>query len=80
VISKTSDKTVANTLAHAFAADRVWLGPNPGNPPASFIIDDQDRHLECFRKEWPGSATALEAMGARRLATRMFSAKISYKD
>ena len=49
---KTSDKNVASTLAHAFAADRIWLGRIHGDPPASFI-DDKDRQLDVLQKEWP---------------------------
>ena len=48
----TSDKTVLNTLAHVFAADRVWLGRIQGNPPANFIAPE-DRQLSVLQKEWP---------------------------
>src|SRR5580658_5521919 len=49
---KTSEKCVVSTLAHAFAADRFWLGRFQGNPPATFI-DDKDRDFHVLRKEWP---------------------------
>src|ERR1700693_3232959 len=49
---KTSDKTVAGTLAHAFAADRVWLGRIQGNPPANFI-EYNHRPPAVLRHEWP---------------------------
>ena len=74
----TSDKTVAGTLAHAFAADRVWLGRIQGNPPASFI-DDNDRRLDVLRQEWPALQQRWKQWAAP-LADRDVLPKISYKD
>src|SRR4051794_22712777 len=39
---KTGDRTIINTLAHIFAADRVWLHRVNGRRPAVFI-EDRDR-------------------------------------
>ena len=75
---KTSDKTVASTLAHAFAADRVWLGRIQGNPPASFI-DDKDRRLDVLQKEWPALQQRWNHWAAP-LTDQDVLAKISYKD
>jgi uncharacterized damage-inducible protein DinB len=75
---KTSDKTIAGTLAHAFAADRVWLGRIQGNPPASFI-DDQDRRLEVLKKEWPALQQRWKQWSTP-LTDQDILAKISYKD
>src|ERR1700676_3078300 len=75
---KTSDKNIASTLAHAFAADRVWLGRIQGNPPATFI-DDKDRQLDVLKTEWP----ALQQRWKQRatpLSDQSVLAKISYKD
>ena len=49
---KTADRSVVETLAHVFAADRVWLGRVQGTPPASFI-EDRDRELTVLNQEWP---------------------------
>ena len=75
---KTSDKTIAGTLAHAFAADRVWLGRVQGNPPASFI-DDQDRQLDVLKKEWPALQQRWKQW-SMPLTDQDVLAKISYKD
>jgi len=47
---KTSDRTVLDTLAHVFAADRTWFGRIQGDPPASFI-NSEDRQLSVLEKE-----------------------------
>jgi uncharacterized damage-inducible protein DinB len=75
---KTADKNVANTLAHAFAADRVWLGRIQGNPPASFI-DDNDRQLNVLRQEWPALQKRWKQWAAP-LSDEDVLEKISYKD
>src|SRR6185295_19479555 len=48
----TADKSVVGTLAHVFAADRVWIGRIQGRPPAKFITDE-DRNLALLQREWP---------------------------
>lgn len=75
---KTSDKTVAGTLAHAFAADRVWLGRIQDNPPASFI-DDKDRQLDVLHREWPALHQRWKEWAAP-LSDQDVLTKISYKD
>ena len=75
---KTSDKCVASTLAHAFAADRVWLGRIQGNPPATFI-DDSDRQFDILQKEWPALQQRWKQWAAT-LTDQDALAKISYKD
>jgi|SRR5579871_3315882 uncharacterized damage-inducible protein DinB len=75
---KTSDKCVASTLAHAFAADRVWLGRIQGNPPATFI-DDNDRRFDVLKTEWPALHGRWKQWAAP-LADQDVLAKISYKD
>ncbi len=49
----TSDKSVLGTLAHVFAADRVWLGRVEGNPPAKFLDPEKDLKMETLTTEWP---------------------------
>jgi len=48
----TADKSVVGTLAHVFAADRVWIGRIQGQAPAKFITDE-DRDLAVLQREWP---------------------------
>jgi uncharacterized damage-inducible protein DinB len=75
---KTSDKCVVSTLAHAFAADRVWLGRIQGKPPATFI-DDKDRQLDVLRMEWPALQQRWKEWAAP-LSDQDVVAKISYRD
>jgi uncharacterized damage-inducible protein DinB len=71
----TSEKSVIGTLAHVYAADRVWLRRVKGEPPAGFI-DDSDRDLAVLQTAWP------ELLGRWRefLAAADPSARISYHD
>jgi uncharacterized damage-inducible protein DinB len=48
----TGDKTVVGTLAHVFAADRIWLARVQGRATARFI-DEADRKLDVLRYDWP---------------------------
>ena len=48
----TSDKSVVGTLAHVFAADRIWISRVKGRPPAKFITPE-DRDLAVLQREWP---------------------------
>ena len=50
---KTSDNSPLNTLAHVFAADRLWLARMHGESPTK-LIDPSDRELSVLTKEWPG--------------------------
>ena len=49
---QTSDHNVLGTLAHVFAADRVWLSRVKGEAPGAFITPE-DRRLEVLQSEWP---------------------------
>jgi len=48
----TADKTVVGTLAHVYAADRVWMARIQGKMPGKFITDE-DRDLRLLNREWP---------------------------
>jgi len=48
----TSDKNVVGTLAHVFAAERIWLARLQGEPRASFI-SDEDRRIATLDEAWP---------------------------
>ena len=50
---KTSDRTIVGTLAHVFAADRIWLDRVLGRRREKFI-EDKDRDLRWLRENWPG--------------------------
>jgi uncharacterized damage-inducible protein DinB len=75
---RTSDKTVIDTLAHVFAADRVWLGRIQGNPPANFI-SPADRQLSLLQKEWPALQERWKQW-ASPLTDQDVQAKIAYRD
>jgi len=75
---KTADKNVAGTLAHAFAADRAWLGRIQGNPPSTFI-NDNDRQLDFLQQEWPALQQRWKQWAAP-LSDQDVLAKVSYKD
>ncbi|HZO83672.1 MAG TPA: DinB family protein [Verrucomicrobiae bacterium] len=49
---KTSDRSIVGTLAHVFAADRIWLDRVTGRQRAAFI-EDRDRDLKVLCDEWP---------------------------
>jgi uncharacterized damage-inducible protein DinB len=49
---QTADRNIIGTLAHTFAADRVWLQRVLGEPYTGFI-SDEDRKLETLQREWP---------------------------
>ena len=48
----TADKTILNTLAHVFAADRIWFDRVNGWPREAFITD-ADRSLDVLQEAWP---------------------------
>ncbi len=58
---KSADKHVLGTLAHVYAADRVWLGRIHGAPPPVFIDPDRDVRLEVIQHEWPALLDAWQA-------------------
>jgi uncharacterized damage-inducible protein DinB len=49
---QTADKCVLDTLAHVYAADRIWLSRVQGEPRTTFI-DPEDRDLTVLQSEWP---------------------------
>ena len=50
---QTGDKTVIATLAHVYAADRIWLARVQGHSPEKFIDPDVDCRMETLREDWP---------------------------
>jgi len=49
---KTADHSILGTLAHIYAADRVWLARFTGAPGGPFITD-ADRSLAVLQSDWP---------------------------
>ena len=49
---QTTDKSVLGTLAHIFAADRIWLSRVIGQP-RSTLVNPEDRDLPLLQTEWP---------------------------
>jgi uncharacterized damage-inducible protein DinB len=49
---QTADGNVLCTLAHVFAADRIWWKRIQGEPVTSFI-SDADKQLSVLQKDWP---------------------------
>ena len=48
----TADRSIAGTLAHIYAGDRIWLARLSGAPAGPFITDD-DRPFAVIEKDWP---------------------------
>lgn len=75
---KTADKSVLNTLAHVFAADRTWLARLRATPQTAFI-SDADRHLPVLQKEWPALHQQWKEWAASLTDDRVQEA-VSYQD
>lgn len=74
---KSADKSVLGTLAHVYAADRVWLGRIYGNPPTRFLDPEVDVKMEVLQKEWPA---LLQRWQKWSNALQDGSASATYKD
>jgi len=74
----TADKSVLGTLAHIFAADRVWMARIQGKPPVPFITQD-DRDLAVLQREWPALLETWKQWAAG-LSDEMLATKASYQD
>ena len=49
---ETADRSVLGTLAHVYAADRLWLARLTGSPHPGFVTE-QDRSLAALQAGWP---------------------------
>jgi len=74
----TADKNVVGTLAHVFAADRIWMARIQGQPPAKFITD-ADRDLALLNGEWPALLEEWQQWAAG-LTDENVATVASYKD
>jgi len=75
----TADHSVLGTLAHIYAADRVWLGRIRGNPPARFIDPAKDVRLDALRDDWPRLLEEWRSW-AGGMTDESFGARVQYKD
>lgn len=76
---QTSEKNVAGTLAHVFAADRVWWHRVRAAPLEKFIDPEKDFRLETLRAEWPSLLRQWEEFLAAQDEAAL-AGKIEYKD
>jgi uncharacterized damage-inducible protein DinB len=74
----TADKSVVGTLAHVFAADRVWMNRIQGNSPGK-LITDEDRDLALLNREWP-ALLGVWRQWAGELTAQNITTTASYKD
>ncbi len=49
---QTADRSVLGTLAHVFAADRLWLARLRGGPHPGYV-SDADYRLDVLLGDWP---------------------------
>lgn len=75
---QTADGSILGTLAHLFAADRIWLPRLGGGPPASFVTD-ADRDLFAIQTGWPALLERWKSWAAD-LTDEQTTAPISYHD
>jgi len=75
----TADKSVTGSLAHIFAADRVWLNRIQGSINPGAFISPEDRDFALLEREW---APLLERwkQWAAGLTDESVLAKVAYHD
>jgi uncharacterized damage-inducible protein DinB len=74
---QSADKDVLGTLAHVYAADRMWLGRIQGAPPAVFFDPAVDRQWPVVQQEWPALLARWQAWGD---ALQDASVAVAYHD
>ena len=75
---QTADRSILGTLAHIFAADRLWLARLTNAPTAAFI-NNADRDLAALRSNWPVLLDRWKTWAAG-LTDEGATASISYHD
>ncbi|MEI9973879.1 MAG: DinB family protein [Ignavibacteriota bacterium] len=75
---QTADRSILGTLAHIYAADRIWVARFTGRPTPPFITD-ADRDIQTLRNNWP---TLLDdwTTWAAKLSDAETAAEFSYHD
>ncbi len=74
----TADKSVVGSLAHVYAADRIWMVRIEGKPPVPFITQE-DRDLAVLNRDWPALLDAWKQWAAG-LTDESLATMASYKD
>ncbi|HLK51146.1 MAG TPA: DinB family protein [Bryobacteraceae bacterium] len=75
---QTADHSVVGTLAHIYAADRIWLARVTNATPGAFI-SDADRTLSVLVHDWPALLDRWRKW-AQALTDESAAALITYKD
>lgn len=75
---QTADHSIVGTLAHVYAADRVWLA-RITNASAGPFITDADRNLAVLARDWPALLDRWRQWAAP-LTDEAVAATVSYKD
>jgi uncharacterized damage-inducible protein DinB len=77
----TADRSVLDTLAHVYAADRLWLGRIQGLPNPGFagFITSADRNITVLRNDWPALLERWKQWGAG-LTGETALAPLAYSD
>jgi uncharacterized damage-inducible protein DinB len=75
---QTADRSVLGTLAHIFAADRLWLARLTGAPNPVFI-SDAHRDLAALQNNWPALLGRWKTFAAE-LTDEGALAQVSYRD
>lgn len=76
---KHSDRSVLGTLAHVFAADRVWIHRVHGLQTAKFLDPETDLRMEALENEWPAVRQQWHDLAAG-LTDPEANAMVAYKD
>lgn len=76
---QTSEKSIAGTLAHIFAADRVWWHRVNGTVPPQFIDPEKDFLLSTLQTDWPALLAQWEQFIAAQHEAALAS-NIEYND
>jgi len=74
----TADRTIPGSLAHIFAADRLWLARLSGASASTFLTDG-DREMAFLQSAWPALLERWQAW-AGALTDERASAQIAYRD
>lgn len=75
---QTADRTIVGTLAHIFAADRIWLARVTQTSSGPFITD-ADRKISVLQNDWPVLHDGWRNWAAS-LADQAADSNVSYKD
>ena len=75
---QTADHSIVGTLAHIFAADRIWLARVTQTPAGAFITD-ADHSISVLKNDWPALYDRWRQWAAS-LTDQAADANVSYKD